>query len=399
MKLIEFKEYNNVNTGRVLNKKKIAVFIILMFLIVISVTFSIIYVCNSKFRDWADIHILMKTVNEGTLPYIELEQDENVQVYAFDKYVTILNNNKLDIYNTSAKKMESLEVNISNPIYKDNGKYLVIAEKEKQKVYLISGTKKIWENNVEGTILRASVNENGYVSVICEGTTYKSIITIYGQDGKQVFKTFIPNNLIIDTAISNDNKYLSYAEIDSSGTLIKSKVKTIDLKDSENDKKLKTINEYEIDNNSLVLNIKYQGNKNLICMCNDGVYTLADGNKNKTINYKENEKNYTFAGIDMFNNIYQVNEITNETQNQYSIVNIYNTATKKQKEYIIRNIAKSTYSSGDTIAINTGTEVYFINTRGWLKKKYVSTQEIRSLKMSDRAAAIIYKDKIEILVL
>ena len=46
-----------------------------------------------------------------------------------------------------------------------------------------------------------------------------------------------------------------------------------------------------------------------------------------------------------------------------------------------------------------GTEIYFINTKGWLKKKYVATEEIRNIVVSDRLAVIVFRDKIEILVL
>ena len=58
-----------------------------------------------------------------------------------------------------------------------------------------------------------------------------------------------------------------------------------------------------------------------------------------------------------------------------------------------------TSSAGDNIAINLGTDIYFINTKGWLKKKYSANEEIRNIIVSDRIAAIVFRDKIEILVL
>ena len=316
-----------------------------------------------------------------------------------DNYIAVLKDNKLNIYNSSGKSTASLDINISTPVFTANGKYLAVAEKGKQKIYLISGTKTKWSNDIEGTISKVSVNENGYVSVICSGTTYKSVIIVFDQNGNQLIKSYIPSNSVIDSAVSSDNKYLSFAEIDTSGTLIKSTVKTIAVNDSNNSSEITPIYTYEMDTNLLITNLRYHGSKNLICMCNAGIYLLSDGNTQMLMNFEEENKNYTFAGIDLINNIYEIEEVSDGIANQSSQIKIINTGTKKVNNYSINSIAKSTSSAGDNIAINLGTDIYFINTKGWLKKKYSANEEIRNIIVSDRIAAIVFRDKIEILVL
>lgn len=399
MKLIEFKEYNNLDSEKSLNKKKIIGFMITAVIIVLAITFSVVYACNKTFRNWADIHILMKSISEGSLSSIDIDVDEDVSVYAYDRYIAVLKDNKLNIYNSSGKSTASLDINISTPVFTANGKYLAVAEKGKQKIYLISGTKTKWSNDIEGTISKVSVNENGYVSVICSGTTYKSVIIVFDQNGNQLIKSYIPSNSVIDSAVSSDNKYLSFAEIDTSGTLIKSTVKTIAVNDSNNSSKITPIYTYEMDTNLLITNLRYHGSKNLICMCNAGIYLLSDGNTQMLMNFEEENKNYTFAGIDLINNIYEIEEVSDGIANQSSQIKIINTGTKKVNNYSINSIAKSTSSAGDNIAINLGTDIYFINTKGWLKKKYSANEEIRNIIVSDRIAAIVFRDKIEILVL
>ena len=399
MKLIEFKEYNNLDSERSLNKKKIIGFMITAVIIVLAITFSVVYACNKTFRNWADIHILMKSISEGSLSSIDIDVDEDVSVYAYDRYIAVLKDNKLNIYNSSGKSTASLDINISTPVFTANGKYLAVAEKGKQKIYLISGTKTKWSNDIEGTISKVSVNENGYVSVICSGTTYKSVIIVFDQNGNQLIKSYIPSNSVIDSAVSSDNKYLSFAEIDTSGTLIKSTVKTIAVNDSNNSSEITPIYTYEMDTNLLITNLRYHGSKNLICMCNAGIYLLSDGNTQMLMNFEEENKNYTFAGIDLINNIYEIEEVSDGIANQSSQIKIINTGTKKVNNYSINSIAKSTSSAGDNIAINVGTDIYFINTKGWLKKKYSANEEIRNIIVSDRIAAIVFRDKIEILVL
>ena len=399
MKLIEFKEYDNLDKEKNLNKKKVIVLMTVSTVIVISIIFLIIYMCNTKFRSWADMHILMKNVTEGTLSSIDIDIDEDVSVYAYDQYVALLNNNKLDIYNSSGKKSQELEVNVSNPLFKSNGKYLIVAEKEKQKIYLIAGTKLLWSTDIDGVISRTSVNENGYVSVVCTGTTYKSVIIVFDTKGNKVLKSYIPTNYVVDSVISSDNKYLSFAEVNTAGTLIKSTVKTIAINNSNNSSEISAVNTYELTTNSLVINLKYQGSKNLICMCNNGVYVLSDGNAQMLMNFDEEGKNYTFAEINLINSIYGIVEVSDGISNQMSQIKLVNTGTKKNNYYNINSIAKSTSSAGDNIAINFGTEVYFISSKGWLKKKYIANEEIRNIIVSERIAAIIFRDKVEILVL
>ena len=43
-----------------------------------------------------------------------------------------------------------------------------------------------------------------------------------------------------------------------------------------------------------------------------------------------------------------------------------------------------------------GSEIEFLNTDGWLVKRFISKQEITNLVISNSIAGIVYRDKIEI---
>lgn len=399
MKLIEFKEFSKENFVQAINKRKVAITICVSIISLIILTFILLYAFNAKFRKWADTHILMKVVHEGSLSSIDIDETENISVYTYDKYIAIINGNKMEIYNSSAKSVASHEVNVITPIFDANGKYMVIGDKGKQKVYLVSGTRILWNTDIDGSVSRVSVNENGYVSVVCIGSTYKSVVCVYDTNGSQLFKTFIPNNTVIDSTISSDNKMLSFAEVDTSKTSIQSVIKTISIKDATSSTNSAFTNTYSIPENALVINLKYQGNKSLMCMCDNGIYYLYDGNMNQLMNFNEENKQYSFAGINLSNTIYEIEESADGINNQKSVVHLKNSASGKNREYTIDGIAKETASSDDNIAINLGTEVYFINSKGWLIKQYIANQEVKKVIVSDRLAAIIFKDKIEILIL
>ena len=55
------------------------------------------------------------------------------------------------------------------------------------------------------------------------------------------------------------------------------------------------------------------------------------------------------------------------------------------------------YCSGSKIALNLGSEIHFVDTNGWLIKKYTSNQEITNVMITNNIAIIIYKDRIEVI--
>ena len=96
---------------------------------------------NEDAREWININVLRKEINEDDVATIKIDADKTQYIYAYDKYIVILSGGKLEIYNNYASKINELEVSISNPIFDKNGNYLTIGETNGQKVYLISERK------------------------------------------------------------------------------------------------------------------------------------------------------------------------------------------------------------------------------------------------------------------
>ncbi|MBR1653752.1 MAG: hypothetical protein IJ690_02190 [Clostridia bacterium] len=399
MKLLEYKQFNNsTDEEKSLNKKKVAVVAIIAVIILFLVLMTILYKANANFRNFMDKYILFKYINEKDLSSISIESDRNIYACAFYNYVAILENNKLTMYNSSGKEVQSFDVNISSPIFAVQDNYLLLAEKNQQKVYLFKDKKMLWSKDVEGQISRISVNENGYSSVIISGTSYKSVITTYTEDGQEVFKTFLSTTVAVDADISKDNKYLSFCEMDLSGTLIESKVKTISIDKAKQDPANSIVNTYEMPSNSVVTNIEYHERDNLICSSDTEIYSLKDGNISVLANLSDNS-DLSFSGINLSKSYFKVIEDKFGINNQKSNVEIYNTSSNKSSTYSMNGIAKEVYTKDGVIAVNMGTEAYFIKENGYLIKKLTTTQEIRGIVISNNIAGIIYRNKVQFLSL
>lgn len=392
MKLLEYKQFNNSEEVKSLNKAKVAAAIIIIILVLITTTVVTLYIVNPNVRNFMDKYILFKHVDESDCPYITLERDEKVNICAYHNYVAVLENHELKLYNSSGKEVQKFKINISSPIFSIQDNYLVIAEKDQQKCYLIKDKKIIWEKDIEGQISRINVNQNGYVSVIVSGTSYKSVITTFAVDGTEVFKTYLSNTLAIDVDVSKDNKYMSYCEVDLSGAVIESKVKTISIEKAKQDPANAIIYTYQIPANVLVTNIEYHEKDELVCLCDNKIYTLKNGGMNQVAEFKDD--NTSFIGVDLSKSYFKVRETTYGLNNQNSDIEIYNTSKNKMVKYNVQGIAKKVYAKSGVIAVNLGTEAYFIGENGWLIKKYTSSQEIKDIVISNNIAGIIYKNKI-----
>ena len=302
---------------------------------------------------------------------------------------------KLQLYDNSGKEESSIDIEINNPIFNSNNKYLGVAENKGQKIYLISGKDIVWENQIEGNISQIEVNKNGYMAVVIADTSYKTVVSIYDASGKQLFNTYLSSTRVADVSISNDNKYLAIAEIDTSGTIVQSNVKILSIEKGQQDAENSIAYSYKADANRLLLDIKYQDKNQIACMYADGIDILENDISTKVTDISD--KKISFLSIELNNYSVTVEETSSGLFTADSNIRIKNTTTQKENLYIIDAVAKEIYTYGNIMGLNLGSEIHFINSGGWLIKEYISTQEITKVVMTDNIVGIVYRDKIEII--
>ena len=377
--------------------KKKLLFIALSLLILLLIGLFAFYLGNEEFKTFFDRYIWKREIQENNSISIPIDIEENPSIYAYDRYITVLNKNKLDTYSNSGKKEFEHEVLISDAIYSSNNRFLAIAQKNGKALYLISGPNILWQSELEGTITKINVNKNGYISVIVTENGYKAEIITYNPEGKRLFTTYLSSTIAIDTDISNDNKYLSIAEINTSGTLIQSNIRTISIEKAQSEKEANNsvVSTYNAEPNNLITNIKYQDRNRLICMYDNGIHCLLNESDENLILFEENKR--ILSSIEFNNYAMAAIERTNGLFNTETEIILKNTQTQKENIYTVKGAVKNIQTIAENIVINLGSEAHFISTNGWLIKKYLSEQEIKNIVLADKIAGIVYKDKIEII--
>lgn len=390
------KQAGNQNKKQ-LNKSKIIKLIVFIIIIVLIITLTILYKKNENMRNFFDKYIFRKEIQSENLVKIDLENNKVKGIYAYEKNILILEEEGLEFYNKFGNKEENLDVQIVNPLFANEGSYLCIAEKNGQKLYCIQNKNILWQKDVEGQIKGININKNGYISLIISGTSYKSIIEVYDNTGKELFKRVLSATDVIDTDISDDNKYLAIAETNFSGILVQSKVEILSIENATNNIEDAIVYTHKAENDNLITNINYQKDK-LICMYDKYIDVIKDNNVTKAFDFKSED--VLFADINLNTKLIKIirkSKVFLGKEFQMKIIDTNN--LNSEIIYEIEQNPKKVYVEDNMVCINIGTEVLFVNSTGWLMKRYKSTQEVQDVVFNNNIAGIISKNKIELISL
>lgn len=401
----DFIDIKNINPNdqktnkkpKKINRKKLIMMIAITILVIAIIVIMILYASVTPFRKFFDKYIFGKIVSEEKLVSIQLDYDSNVNVIGYNQHICVLAENTLKQYRASGDLTNEIKLEISNPVYHVNNKYLAISEKGSSKIYLIADNKIAWERELDGNIAKIDVNRNGYVAVILTGTTYKSVIVTYDTKGNELFKTYLASTAALDATVSADNQYLAFAEISTSGTQIQSNIKIVSISKAKESPSDSIIYTYEAPSNSLITNIEYQNKNKLICIYDDSIHMITDNQDEIIMSLQENDKKINHADIRLTNFIYRAAEKSTGLFQADTVIEMMNIESKKQTIYTIEGIAKNIYCYDNIIAVNLGQEIEFFNTSGWLIKKYTSSQEMQNITITNGMAGIVYRDKVEII--
>lgn len=391
--------YFNQDEVKTINKKKIIGVGILLVIICLILVIYLVYAANENFRAFMDANILNKSIEQDNLKSITLENYDNSNIFAYSKYIAILKDNTLTTYNSSGKIEAENNIQITNPITTSNGKYLIIAEQDSSKIYLLKDNNIRWEKTLEGNISRISVNSSGYSTIILKGTAYKSVVLLLDDSGNEMFKYYMSSTIAVDASISEDNKYVGIAEVNTGGTLIQSNIKILSIAKAKENPTEAIVYTYNAPLNSLVLNIKYQNKNKLVCEYDNEIHVIKDNVDTKLTDINTDQEKITYYSIELDNNIVKNVEENASLFATNTAIKIINSTTQKENTYKFEGVIKEMYCCGSKIALNLGSEIHFVDTNGWLIKKYTSNQEVRKIVISNEVAGIIYRNKIELIKL
>ena len=371
--------------------RKMFKFTIITLIAILILIFIALYMANKSFNSFIDTYIFRKRISENDANSLTIDTDNLSLIYAYDKSLVVYSDGSINFYNTDAKQTGNIEMTLSKPIADSEDKYLALADYGLQKVCLIKSNSLVWQKDIEGKISKVSVNKQGYVAVSVTGTTYESIVMLFNENGDLLFSKYL-STYVMDVDVSEDSKYIAIAEVDNSTILPVTKIEMVSVGLASTSSENATVNTYEAESNKLLTGMNFQGKNALVCSFEDYVLKMTDSSSDKMYEfsdltaYLEVDSKKGFVRIDkeessVFKSDYRL-KITNENNSE--------------KVYIIEGSIKSLVCKDNKIALNLGKEVQFIDNNGWLVKKFVGNQEVKSVLVSNKIGIIVFKDKISI---
>lgn len=373
-------------------RKKVFNLTIVTLIAVVILIIASLYIANREFRTFVDTYLLRKEISEENANTLVIDTENLSLIYAYNKNLVIYNDGNINFYNQIGKEAGKIEMTLSKPIADTKGKYLVLGDYGSQKICLIKSNNLVWQKDLEGKISKVSVNENGYVAVTVTGTTYESIVMLYNPKGDLLFSNYLSVH-VMETDISENNKYLAIAEVDNSGITPTTKIEVISIDAAVKNTGNATVNTYQSEANEMLTGLEYQHKNKLLCSFDNYIIKMTENTSEKIY---ETTDLTAYVDVRMDNYFIKVDkESSSVFKSDYRLK--IQKIEGKEKNYIIEGSIKSVKTTDKTIALNLGKEVQFIGTNGWLKKRYKSNQEVTRVILSDEIGVMIYSDKIDII--
>jgi hypothetical protein len=333
-------------------------------------------------------YIVSTTHSKSSDATISYEVNSHSLLIPYGKGFIIVDNNGIQSYNIKGEQEWKEDLIISNPLVKTSRRYLVIADLTSNNIYFFRGKARLWSKIVEGNILNISVNDSGYLGLIYKDTSYKSVVEVFDSKGICILQRYYSNNYAIDAQVSSDARNVAVGEVDVSGFSMNSGVRFINT-DTQKDT-------FISEDNSIISDIAFWDKNVIVCL--DKQVLCIDKDHNKTVINDFSNDRVTDVALNRNRYIIKVQKNSN-IPNASSLICIIDKKGKTIGSYSARSNLVNIDSKGDTIGLNFGNKVIFINEFGKEIGQFEPKKDAKEIKLTTDGiyAAIIYRDSIDII--
>lgn len=142
----------------------------------------------------------------------------------------------LSFYSRDGEVKWSVPIQISSPVLRVSGDFILLFEKNGQKFSVYNGQKKLYSKSTEAKISAGSISSSGDASFVIERGDYKGSVSVYNKSGKEVYLWNSGTYRVLDADISRSRR-LAVALLDTE-TATSSKIYFFDISKSDVDEKI-----------------------------------------------------------------------------------------------------------------------------------------------------------------
>jgi hypothetical protein len=270
------------------------------------------------------------------------------------------------------------------PIGVAEGTYAAVADLSGRSFCVIEGDNPIYEQKVSGNIINISINANGYTAVLYKAEGGKGAMTVFDPQGKEIFTRTLASRYILNAQISPDNREILVGIVDISGVNAYSTFEISDI--------FGTIKSGIVPKKQDIFPYSWFIGEDAVAIAGDKEIALFS--RNGTEIWSSSYRKVFSAEV--FQGKYLAVAVSRSNGSE-SYIEVWDRNERRFASEIIGSEIVNIRSFDDIIAVNTGREVIFLNSRCEVFDRYSPTADILDMQMMNRREiAVITRNNINI---
>lgn len=318
---------------------------------------------------------------EAILNEISFNPKENPVFHEYKGLIIKCTKDYIKALNKKGEEVWSRHIAISKPLIKSNGSELVVADLEGKDIYVFSGRNLKWNEKFDGKLINVDISESGYIAVVQEGKGFRNTVRVFDPRGLEMFIRNIGEKYVISANIAPSGEQLIINSLDVSGVDLNPTLEFFDM--MGNPYAARTL-----ESGMIFPLIKHLEDDSFLA-ASDSLLVFYDRDRNEK--WRRNfQKVYS---ADILLEKYVVAAVKNKNaEGRGSYVPVVEIINNKGQTTAISEICDEVVNIrtfSDIIAVNTGREVFFINSKGRLVGKYSSKSDIEDVYLFNKMEAAV----------
>ena len=178
----------------------------------------------------AKLDLSAEGVLSGEILSLSYEQGEGTEFCIYKNYIVKCTRDSLYMINRDGEELLKKNIEFQNPALTIGGNYLLAYDLGGRSAFVIEDRSIKWEDKTASNIISASINEEGYMTVVTEAVGFRSSVSVIAPFGRKLFDWVVADDYVIDAQFSRDSKQVMINRIKTSGISVKSAIEFIDIK-------------------------------------------------------------------------------------------------------------------------------------------------------------------------
>ena len=309
---------------------------------------------------------------------ISFESKEKPEFTTYDNIIIKCTLYGITSFDKKGNELWSVTVKLDKPLVKTKGCNVLVYDFGGRQMFILNSKGVEWEKSFDGDIINADINKQGFVTVLHELEDYKGIVKVFSPDGQEIFRRIIANTFIFSGEVFPSGNTVVIHGIDISGIGATSHIEFTDLTGQP----YAALRPQE----DVIFPFLFVFDDDSFIVANDKTVIYFNKNRNKIWSNDYNK----VCGAGILNDKFLVAAVNSKEESDSCVIEIIDRQGNTVGEFrpgdsMVSNIA----AYKDIAAVNTGREVYFIDSKGNLISIYNTISDIKEVHFLNRNEAVL----------